>query len=141
MFRAHGSFSLALDGRVLLLHGEGPGNAELIESYQQAVQEYRQALSGQPWGNLVVLHGESLLTHDAVQLMNISIGRSKASGMVAAAVVLADANYPGLVEQLWRQIYQGAEMPHAFFTDQQSAHLWLLEQIKNASSVVTGNGG
>ncbi|MBT1062369.1 hypothetical protein KJY73_02235 [Bowmanella sp. Y26] len=133
-FLAHGSFSLQVEGRILLLHGEGPGNAELIEQYQLAVQQHRQALAGEPWGNLVVLHGESLLTHDAVQLMNLSIGRSRDSGMVAAAVVLTDTKYPGLGEQLWHQIYVAADMPHAFFADIGSARTWLLEQIEKANS-------
>lgn len=133
-FLAHGSFSLQVEGRILLLHGEGPGNAELIEQYQLAVLRHREALAGQPWGNLVVLHGESLLTHDAVQLMNLSIGRSCASGMVAAAVVLSDTNYPGLGEQLWHQIYVAADMPHAFFDNIESARGWLLEQIDLANS-------
>ncbi|WP_088330554.1 hypothetical protein [Lacimicrobium sp. SS2-24] len=124
-YRIHGSIRIELQDRVLILHAEGPGNADLIQQYQRDVQHYRDQLRGQPWGNLVIFYNEPLLTPDAKEMMYESIARSRESGMVAAAVVLSEVNSPAIVRQFWDSIYQHVGMPHEFFASQEQAKDWL----------------
>ncbi|GGD48968.1 hypothetical protein [Lacimicrobium alkaliphilum] len=123
--RIHGSIRIELEGRILILHAEGPGNAELVQQYQQDVKHYRDQLRGKPWGNLVVFYNEPLLTPEGKELMYESIRRSRESGMVAVAMVLSQANSPSIVRQFWEGIYTKVGMPHVFFDSQDEARNWL----------------
>ena len=123
--RVHGSVSIELQDRILILHAEGPANADLIQQYQRDVKHYRELLRGEPWGNLVVFYNEPLFPPDARELMYQSIQRSRESGMAAVAVVLSDVNSPLTVRHFWDAIYTHVDMPHEFFDSQDQACEWL----------------
>ena len=129
-FRAHGHVSFSLNGRILTIEAEGPGNAELIHEYQQHMQDYRMQLQGKPWTSLVIFNGESLLTPDAIQLVDEAVQTNRHYGMVAVAVVVTDTHCRTLVRQLWSGIYSQAGVPHQFFEAQEQARQWLLAQIQ-----------
>ncbi|GAB3019255.1 hypothetical protein [Bowmanella dokdonensis] len=128
-FRPHGHVSFSLDGRILTIEAEGPGNAELIHEYQQHMQAYRQQLQGAAWASLVIFNGESLLTPDAIQLVDEAVQTNRHYGMVATAVVVTDASCRTLVRQLWSSIYCQAGTVHQFFDTPEQARQWLLEKL------------
>ncbi|WP_416307569.1 hypothetical protein [Neptunicella sp. SCSIO 80796] len=129
MFPDHGYFALQIDGNLLVIDAEGPANIELIQKYRRDVQVYRQQLSGQRWGNLVIFHGDSLITHESIEAMKDSILDAKKCGMAAVAIVLDNVSYSSMATQLWGGFYRNADMPHQFFTDIQQARLWLQAQL------------
>ncbi|WP_438862961.1 hypothetical protein [Neptunicella sp.] len=134
MFPDHGHFELKIEGNVLVVDAEGPANIELIQRYRREVQVFRQQLAGSVWGNLVIFHGDSLITHEATEAMKSSIADAKQAGMAAVAVLLDNVMYSNMAIHLWGSFYQQVGLPHAFFTDEQLARQWLADQLNQMST-------
>lgn len=123
---------MEIDGRLLRIKGEGPGNVEAIINYQREIQQYRQQLCVSPWASLVELSGQPMLPPEATSMMTDTIKFAKTMNLVATAVVFVDVEYTESVKQFWRAIYHEADLKYAFFNTTDEAKSWLLSEIDKA---------
>lgn len=133
-FPVHGEIALGIDGRVLLIEGEGPDSIEAVLLYQREVQKYREQLSTGPWASLVCLRGQPLLPPEATSMMINTIKHAKTMNLVVTAVVFVDVEFAGYISKFWENIYQQAQVKHAFFTATREAREWLVTQVDSANS-------
>lgn len=140
-FAPHGQFSISVEGRILIVEGTGPGNREVIEKYQKDVLPLKQQLSltGKPWGNVVVLHGQSLLVKEAEMMVSDITVKSIAMGLAYIAIVLDDVECINIVKNLWHQIYSRSGISFEFFTDYDKAMDWLQECLSEDESKSIGS--
>lgn len=131
-FPAHGELAMEIDGRLLRIKGEGPGNVEAIINYQKEIQQFREQLAHSPWASLVEMSGQPMLPPEATSMMIDTIKHAKTLNLVATAVVFVNVEFSESVKQFWRAIYQEAGLEHAFFDRLEDAKEWLLAQINIA---------
>lgn len=127
----HGEFHVAIQDNVIIAKGKGPYNQELILEYQQAVAKAIATLSGKPWGILVSLHGESLMTPAAADALTNAVKSRINNGMVACTSVFIDSTALSLQRQQMTTIYQNAKANFALFEDEAIALQWVKQQLND----------
>jgi hypothetical protein len=133
-FSIHGTVVLDVDERILCVEGAGPWNMEsIIESGKRVVPLLDQ-LVGDPWGALVILHGEPIYVPDAAEFLSKSIKKEKKQGRVATAVIVDESNAPEFAKRHLTEIYDNAGEIFRFFTDREEAKWWLIQRITLALS-------
>lgn len=131
-FPAHGEMSVSIDGRILVIEGEGPGNTEVAIQYQKNVQPFREQLSSHPWASLVKLRGVPLLPPEATTLMTCSIKRATKMNLIATAVILIDVEFAETVRQFWQAVYEETGLAYEFFDYEWQARDWLEAKLAEA---------
>lgn len=126
-FKSHGVYQLEVCRRVLTVDATGPFNQELINAYRAELATCVAELSYQVWGQVVILHDESLFTPDAERDLIESLEYRKHRGLVACALV-CDSDYL-LVRRQAEKIYQTAGVNYDFFVCRQDANQWIERQI------------
>ena len=72
-FNKHGSLSVAIDGRLIVLNGEGPWNAESLHLSDDKIMQNLRAMYGSPWGVLAIFRGEAVYVPEAFALLRKQI--------------------------------------------------------------------
>ena len=124
-FEQHGIYSVEVNGRVLITDARGPFNDTTLQNYTRDVKKAVLHLSGAPWGQIIVLHGLSLFTPDAEQLLFDSTNWRMERDLSACAVVLIEPEAEDLIRTQLSRIYGKAGLEHQFFPHQKAAMLWL----------------
>jgi hypothetical protein len=133
-FPAHGALKVSINGRLLVISGEGPANIELTQQYREIVGPYREKLIGQPWASLVILKGLPLFPPEAKTYMIETTKQVVAeTDIVATGVVFKDIQYENVIKPFWEEIYESAELPYFFSNDEKTTTDWLLQQIDIAN--------
>ena len=128
-FSIHGTVTLDIDERILLVEGAGPWNLESIFESGKRVLPLLASLEGDPWGALVILHGEPIYVPDAAEYLSKSIKEQKKQGRVATAVIVEESNAPEFAKRHLAQIYDNAGEVFRFFADREEAKWWLVQRI------------
>lgn len=131
-FRPHGSLTVEIDGRVLVVRAQGPWNAELSELYGENVQAQVNQLAGAPWGLLGVISDEGVHTPDSFAVSVDIVRAHRKLGRSASAIIFRYQDSPLIARRVFEKLYNEAGEPHAFFEDEAAACQWLNEQISSA---------
>ncbi len=124
MFLPHGEYRIELDNNVMLVEAKGPFNIEVVKQYsQQVAATLRQLVL--LWGQVVILHQNSLFTPEAEQLMYKTVKDRKEHGLVASAVIINGSASQFIIEQQVAQIYQASKVSYRFFDDECEARAWV----------------
>ena len=124
-FNKHGSLSVAIDGRLIVLNGEGPWNAESLHLSDDKIMQNLRAMYGSPWGVLSIFRGEAVYVPEAFALLRKQIKKEIPLGRVATAVVFEDVNSPLLSKHQFESIYEMPGHEVAFFDSADDAKTWL----------------
>ena len=124
-FQAHGIFEVSVENNWLIVDATGPFNEELLQSYSHSIESCVSKLEASPWQQIIVLHQQSLFTPEAESLLSKTVKNRKTRGLKASAVVLLNVEGGALIQQQLSRVYKGANLPHAFFSNQEAAKSWL----------------
>ncbi|WP_296044120.1 hypothetical protein [uncultured Alteromonas sp.] len=130
-FKKHGSLSVAIDGRLIVLKGEGPWNAESLHLSDDKIMQNLRAMYGSPWGVLAIFRGEAVYVPEAFTLLRKQIKKEITLGRVATAVVFVDVKSPLLSRHQFTSIYEMQGHEVAFFEDADEAKAWLNSLISH----------
>ncbi len=131
-FTVHGSVQLRIEDRILFVEGAGPWNLEAVKEAGRDFSGLIEQLSGQPWGALVVMHGDPIYVPDAAEFLIKSIQRERKQGRVATAIIVEDSNSPEFAKRHLADLYTKAGCDFRFFTKQDEASWWLIQKITSA---------
>ncbi|MCV2885875.1 hypothetical protein OE749_14345 [Aestuariibacter sp. AA17] len=134
-FVAHGSISVKVDGRVLIVEGTGPWNAESLDESGENAKGVLESLKGAPWGVIVVVRGEPIHVPDAAKQLTQIIRDEKRVGRSATALLVEDSDSPRFAKNHIGEIYREAGENFAFFSDFNHAKAWVLDKVKQAELV------
>ena len=128
MFLPHGKYRIELKNNVMLVEAKGPFNIEVVKQYTQQVAATLSQLI-LPWGQVVILHQDSLFTPEAEQLMYKTVEDRKENGLVASAVIINGSTSQFIIEQQVAKIYQASKVNYQFFDDECVARAWVDEAL------------
>ncbi len=131
-FSTHGSVELSVDERILIVEGAGPWNLEAIQEADRTYAPLIDTLAGQPWGALVVLHGDPIYVPDAAEYLVQAVKKECSQGRVATAILVEDSNSPEFAKRHLSDIYGKAGCEHRFFASEDDASWWLIQKITSA---------
>ncbi len=131
-FKPHGEFEFSVEGRVLRVRTSGPWNKELIQQYAGVLAQALASLAGAPWGVFATVVGQGLHTPESFAEMQAGIGRQRAIGRCATAVVLENVEGAPIVQRMLERMYREAGEPAAFFDDSAAAMAWLRARIADS---------
>jgi hypothetical protein len=124
----HGDFNLVLSGNIMFTEATGPWNAECVEKFNQAYFKLVMPFIGRRWGDLVVLHGESLLIPSAEQRLTDVIIKCRKQGLTDVALIMKEATVKSIAESQFKRVYQNSGVQMQFFNKQSDAIDWLTMQ-------------
>lgn len=124
-FKKHGSLNVAIDGRLIVLDGEGPWNAESLHLTDDSIMQNLRAMYGSPWGVLAFFRGEAVYVPEAFALLRKQIKKEVSLGRVATAVVFENVQSPLLSKHQFTSVYEVAGHEVAFFDNGDDAKAWL----------------
>ena len=130
LYRPHGQSDIWVEERLLVVHSRGPWNRELVTQASHTVLEQALRFSGKAWLVLGVIYGDGLHTPDAFEEMVTSLHAQQQLGRQGTALVLHDVGLNGFFRTYFAKMYAAAGEPVEFFSDEQSARLWLAERIE-----------
>lgn len=133
-FSMHGSLSVSVEDRMLVLSGSGPWNSESLQLTDAGIMQQVQALYGSPWGVLGLFSGEAVYVPEAIQKLQKQVSHELTLGRVATAVVLNNVQAPRLSQYQFELIYGSQGHAVEFFDQEAPARQWLLSQITTAQS-------
>jgi hypothetical protein len=133
MFRKIGQFEISADGDVILVWSSPEFNLESAHEYAAAMAV---TIEGMPpkFGVLAQFDTPPILAPEVEDAMRESAKLRKQRGMVAVAFVTTDDFGMSISSGQWNRIYDPIGVSHAFFSDIETARLWLREQIDGAAS-------
>mgnify|MGYP000986582774 FL=1 len=133
-FRPHGTAQVELSGAILTVHMRGDWNAEMRSQTAQQMRKYAPALNAAgPWAICNVLH-DTLVYSEALytSARQDYASRPAASRLQAVAFVIGPhVEGASLLGPRYQTLLEGV-IDARVFPDQQSAHLWLQEQLDRA---------
>lgn len=133
-FSMHGSLSVSVEDRLLVLSGSGPWNSESLQLTDAGIMQQVQALYGSPWGVLGLFSGEAVYVPEAIQKLQKQVSHELTLGRVATAVVLNNVQAPRLSQYQFELIYGSQGHAVAFFEQEGPARQWLASRITAAQS-------
>jgi len=126
MFIPHGAYRVDIQENLLVIEAKGPFNKEVVKQYSLDLANAVQKMQA-PWGQLIIMHQDSLFTPDAENLMHKSARARKLFGLYASAIVLVETTVRFAIEHQVSNIYRRADIAHDFFENEQQARTWLQE--------------
>lgn len=132
-FPVHGSYQLATEGRLLVVHTRGPWNREHILDYINTLEARLLELAGNPWAVLAFVAEEGMHTPDSFDQMVDAIRRQRSIGRCGTAVLLQEVFAESVVRDILSRMYDAAGEPHRFFDDELAARAWLAERLAQSA--------
>jgi hypothetical protein len=124
-FQEHGTFTIEKRSGYLYINAKGPFNGELVQTYALELKNALEVMAGDPWKQLVVVHGLALMIPVAKDNLVKSLQYRKQTGLMRAAMVIGGVEAHSLVKAQFGQCYQLADIEHAFFDHEDTAIEWL----------------
>ena len=120
-FPAHGCFSLALKGNVLVLNMEGIWNAEIVADFEREFPAFL-ARHGNPsnWGALTDLRDWGGGTPEAMERIAGNMEWLHSLGMKASARIVSEKFFSAMIDKAVRM-----ESPYALFANPEDGLAWL----------------
>lgn len=130
-FRPHGSFSLRVEGRLVISHITGPWNKELVTAWAKACQPEGKILSDSgPYVGIAVIGASMLCPPDAMETLRRAVRYSATRQRCIAHVIVAGASVDGrgFLEPVFARIYEGV-VEHRIFHELDEARAWSLAHL------------
>jgi hypothetical protein len=134
MGQKHGEIFLTIEGKILIVEGQGPWNLESIAhtNVDPLVIEQKEVLLQSKWAVLVIAHGDAMFVPDARQMLVDIVKEDIKGGRVATALVVQNCLSPIFIADHLTNIYNDAGDHVESFTSIEQAKLWLNQQIAEA---------
>jgi hypothetical protein len=133
MFSKIGHFEISVDGDLVLLWASPEFNLEAAQEYAVAMETIIDRMPP-TFGVLTRFDAPPIVGPDVEASVKETAQHRAQRGMVAVAFVIPTADHGGLsiAKAQWDRIYRPIGVPHAIFSDVESARPWLREQIQSA---------
>lgn len=131
-FSVHGSLDLRIQDRILYIEGRGPWNLEAVKEAHKQSRPLIDSLKGSPWASLIILHGDPIYVPDAASYLVKTIRSERKKGSVASAILVGESNSPEFAKRHLSELHDKAGDRFRFFSDQNEAAWWLVQQITAA---------
>ncbi|EPJ49569.1 MAG: hypothetical protein OFPI_24350 [Osedax symbiont Rs2] len=136
MFIAHGEYQVFKRDQLCIIESRGPFNAEMVCKYSLEVDQVTQQMP-ETWGQIVIMHQDSLFTPQAeIEMSNAIIARRERGLLVSAVIISNSQVHMNIVAQV-SNIYERAGISYAFFDDTGGAEQWALQQLSAHSESTT----
>ncbi len=120
-----GNYSIVQDKNILLVDIQGALDEAVTKQYHQDIAHFTEKMIGSPWGSLITFREKGVITPDAEQnLIETTHYRIK-NGMVALAAVINNTTNGDILQMQLQRIYQSCQIQFHFFSDPNSAKVWL----------------
>jgi len=130
-FPPHGSSRFERRGQLLLLHSQGPFNAEHIQSLVAEFRKHAAVLKpAGPWASINLVTRSTMTTPDALEALRRSAlwARDELGRCAIAYVIADDVEGRMLMLPAIRASADGI-VPLGVFTDYTAAEAWALQEI------------
>lgn len=126
MFEAHGSYDIALNGRILEVNVKGAWNVESANDYAGSVEKFVEVLQGKPWAMISIVDDFELFTPECYPVISKLSIKAYQGGLVKEAMV----NFTDSVKmQVFKPNIDGyPDFQRAFFRTKKEATVWLKQE-------------
>ncbi len=134
-YRAHGKFTIRVDGQIIVSDVTGPWNKELVEAWGLQVYPAAKALAAiGPNAGIAIVHESMLCPPDALASLKLLVQYSATKLNCVGHCIVANRNTAGrdLLEATFARIYEGI-VPYRLFDNFDEAWAWSQQQVANAS--------
>lgn len=104
-------------------------NQEAVAECGLDMARHLLELEGSSWGMLLVIEHDAQLTPEGGRQLQRSIEPQLTMGCCATAILLRECRAQTLVTDFWSRLYQHANLPYQFFTQEAEAQHWLEAKI------------
>lgn len=134
-YRAHGTFTIRVDGPIIISDVVGPWNKELVEAWGLQVYPIAKELAvAGPNAGIAIVHESMMCPPDALASLKLLVQYSATKMNCVSHVIVASRGTAGrdLLEATFARVYEGI-IPYRLFDNFDDALAWTKEQIANAS--------
>lgn len=125
---AHGTYTIELVDKVLIVNVQGPFNDEAVKDYQSSLKGFVERLSSKSWALCGIFRDEGLLIPGAeIKLIEATRWR-KEKGMKVVANVFKNIQELHILEAQMAKVYNTADIQYHFFYKTRDALSWLAEK-------------
>lgn len=130
LFIPHGEYRVEVQNNILLIEARGPFNKEVVTAYTADVLQALEQMEP-PWGQVIVLHQDSVFTPEAESQLAKKVAQSKALGLVASGVVILNTQIEFVIKQQLSQVYKQSDVLHNYFDAEDAARSWVVDELAN----------
>jgi hypothetical protein len=134
-FRAHGKFTIRVDGQIIVSDVTGPWNKELVEAWGLQVYPTAKELAANgPNAGIAIVHESMLCPPDALASLKLLVQYSATKLKCVSHCIVANRDTAGrdLLEATFARIYEGV-VAYQLFDNFDDALAWSRKQVENAS--------
>jgi len=124
----HGTHTIELLGKVLLVNVEGPFNEDAVKAYQRGLRVFVERLSPSPWALCGVFRNQGLLIPEAEAELTAATRWRKVKGMDVVANVFKGIKELSILQDQMARIYKSVDIQYNFFYKTSDALSWLAEK-------------
>jgi hypothetical protein len=135
LYRAHGKFTIRVDGQIIVSDVTGPWNKELVEAWGLQVYPTAKELAAiGPNAGIAIVHESMLCPPDALASLKLLVQYSATKLNCVSHCIVANRDTAGrdLLEATFARIYEGV-VAYQLFDNFDDAFAWSRKQIENAS--------
>lgn len=129
LFASHGSFSIELTDKCMIVDASGPFNKEIVDEYETAIQAAMETLTSKHWGQIIRLHGMSMFTPDAENKLVETVKSRKQHGLKASAILIEDVEAKSLIIQQMSRVYEHCGVNFKFFEGLDDGLTWINQTV------------
>jgi hypothetical protein len=133
-YRAHGKFTIRVDGQIIVSEVTGPWNKELVEAW--GVQVYptaKELAANGPNAGIAIVHESMLCPPEALASLKLLVQYSATKLNCVSHCIVADRNTEGrdLLQATFARIYEGI-VAYQLFDNFDDALAWSQAQVAKA---------
>jgi hypothetical protein len=135
-YRAHGSFSIRVEGRIIVSDVTGPWNKELVEDWALAAFPLaKEMMQHGPHAGVAIMHESMLCPPEAMASLKLAVQYSVKKLNCVAHIIVAGPTIAGrtLLESTFARIYEGI-CPHRLFDNVEQAMAWGEKLVAEAAA-------
>jgi hypothetical protein len=133
-FRSHGTFTIRVDGPIIISDVVGPWNKELVEAWGKQVHPFIKELAAAgPNAGIAIVHESMMCPADALASLRLLVQYSATKMNCVSNVIVASRDTLGrdLLEATFARIYEGV-IAYRLFDNLDEAMAWTKEQLEKA---------
>ncbi len=126
--RPHGTYTIELLGRIILVDAVGPFNDDAVKKYARDLSTFAEKLAPTPWALCAVFRNECLFTPDAEAELTAVTQWRKEMGMSVVAVVFKEVKERTILQAQMERVYKTTDLQYDFFNEKCDALSWLAQK-------------
>ncbi len=134
-YRAHGKFTIRVDGQIIVSDVTGPWNKELVEEWGKQVYPTAKALAAiGPNAGIAIVHESMLCPPEALASLKLLVQYSATKLNCVSHCIVANRSTAGrdLLEATFARIYEGI-VAYQLFDNFDDAMAWSQAQLAKAA--------